>query len=94
MLTTLGFSSLDQFVERVIPQPIRVSPLDNHSLTPLSESQLTQRALQLAAKNVPAKNFIGMGYSNALMPAPIATNVSLIFPEKKKKKQQQQQQQP
>ncbi|PLW18356.1 hypothetical protein PCANC_14206 [Puccinia coronata f. sp. avenae] len=75
MLTTLGFSSLDQFVERVIPQPIRVSPLDNHSLTPLSESQLTQRALQLAAKNVPAKNFIGMGYSNALMPAPIATNV-------------------
>ncbi|EFP76146.2 glycine dehydrogenase subunit 2 [Puccinia graminis f. sp. tritici CRL 75-36-700-3] len=75
MLNSLGFSSLDQFIDKVIPQSIRVSPLSNQDIKPHSESELTQRALQLAHKNTIAKNFIGMGYSNALMPPPIATNV-------------------
>ncbi|KAI9624961.1 hypothetical protein H4Q26_016528 [Puccinia striiformis f. sp. tritici PST-130] len=75
MLDSLGFPTLDQFVDKVIPPSIRTEPLSNLALHPQSESELTRRAQELADKNIPAKNFIGMGYCNALMPAPIATNV-------------------
>ncbi|OAV95441.1 hypothetical protein PTTG_09874 [Puccinia triticina 1-1 BBBD Race 1] len=75
MLAALGFRSLDQFVDKVIPPAIRTPPLSNQAIQPHAEAELTQRARQLASKNTLARNFIGMGYANARMPAAVATNV-------------------
>lgn len=78
MLTSLGYESLDQFVNEVVPDSIRTTELTNLQIPALSESQLSKRAEELAAKNVLARNYIGMGYWNAVMPPAIARNVSLF----------------
>lgn len=75
MLKTLGFESLDDFVNEVVPDSIRTNELTNEELPVLSESQLSKRAEELSSKNILARNYIGMGYWNAVMPPAIARNV-------------------
>ncbi|MBN1207541.1 MAG: aminomethyl-transferring glycine dehydrogenase [Myxococcaceae bacterium] len=74
MLATLGVSSLDEFIDRTIPQAIR-------SKEPLrlpagqSEHDLLAWLEGVAAKNQLFKSFIGMGYSDTHTPNVILRNL-------------------
>lgn len=78
MLHALGFNSIDSFINQVIPPVIRIPDniVSDEALPPLSESELARRASEIAEQNVKAKNFIGMGYHEAVVPSVIKRNVS------------------
>lgn len=77
MLEALGFESMDAFVDTCVPKEIRlaedaVSSEGADGIRALSESELLKRAKELGSKNVVARNFIGMGYHQAVRTALIA----------------------
>ena len=82
MLASLGFDSMDAFVDAAVPAHIRLSssqsvqaPEGKNSITALSERELLARARQLAESNTRIKSLIGMGYHNAVVPTVILRNV-------------------
>ena len=77
MLSHLGYDSMHSFVADTVPPKIRVSTtlIDNISIPSLSESQLHDRARQLAGENKSFKSYIGMGYHCAVVPSVILRNV-------------------
>ncbi len=74
MLAVLGASSLDEFIDRTIPQAIRSKePL---RLPPgQAEQDLLAQLEGIAAKNQRFKSFIGMGYSDTHTPNVILRNI-------------------
>ena len=70
MLKVLGYSTLDSFIDDVVPASIRIDSkvISDQTLPPLSESELYKRAKQVAGQNKVYKNFIGQGYHNAVVP--------------------------
>ncbi len=74
MLETLGYASLDAFIEAVVPADIRLQrPLD---LPPASTEQEALAELRrLAAQNQVFRSYIGMGYSDCITPPVILRNV-------------------
>lgn len=81
MLSALGYGSMSEFENAAVPAPIRVasSIVSDFSIAPLSESELLQRASELASKNEVFKSYIGMGYHTAVVPPVILRNVCLII---------------
>jgi glycine dehydrogenase len=79
MLSTLGYDSMDAFVDAAVPSKIRVSPtaVSKESIPAFSESELYHRAKRLGSYNKPFKSYIGMGYHNAVVPPVILRNASL-----------------
>jgi glycine dehydrogenase len=80
MLSKLGYSSMDAFVDEAVPPKIRI-PVDaicDKAIGPLSEAELLRRAKLLGAENKPFKSYIGMGYHNAVVPPVILRNVGLF----------------
>lgn len=75
MLSTLGYESMEAFVGATVPDSIRIKPLTDEDIRPLSELELLRRAQRLAAKNKPMKSYIGTGYTNAIVPPVIQRNV-------------------
>jgi len=77
MLSKLGYSSMDDFVQDAVPPAIRVSSnvVSNETIAPLSESELFKRAKALGADNKSFRSYIGMGYHNAVTPPVILRNV-------------------
>ncbi|KAF8807832.1 glycine dehydrogenase [Phlegmacium glaucopus] len=77
MLSRLGYDSMHAFIADTVPPKIRVSTtlIDNTSIPSFSESQLHDRAKQLAGENKPFKSYIGMGYHCAVVPSVILRNV-------------------
>jgi glycine dehydrogenase len=77
MLKQLGYESFEAFVTDTVPPTIRVSSQDisDNSIPSLSESELYNRARELAQKNKRFKSYIGMGYHNAVVPPVILRNV-------------------
>ena len=77
MLSRLGYNSMHSFVADTVPPQIRESTtlIDNTSIPPLSESELHDRAKQLAGENKAFKSYIGMGYHCAVVPSVILRNV-------------------
>ncbi|MBE9229997.1 aminomethyl-transferring glycine dehydrogenase [Phormidium sp. LEGE 05292] len=74
MLELLGFSSLDELIEKTIPQAIRISrPLQ----LPPAQSEYTALAnlKEIASKNQIFRSFIGMGYSDCITPPVILRNI-------------------
>ncbi len=74
MLTALGLSSLDQLIERAVPEAIRrPKPLN------LPQARGEHRALAdlraMADRNQVFRSYIGMGYSDCLVPPVIQRNV-------------------
>jgi glycine dehydrogenase len=74
MLTVLGFSSLDELIDRTVPQAIRLTrPLN------LPEAQSEYAALaqlkSIASKNKVFRSFLGMGYSDCITPPVILRNI-------------------
>ena len=74
MLAMLGASSLDEFIDRTVPQAIRSK--DALKLPPgQPEQDLLAHLETIAAKNQRFKSFIGMGYSDTHTPNVILRNV-------------------
>ena len=82
MLTTLGYTSIENFIEDIVPADIRLaSPLslDIDGKTTgsqgLSESEALDTLKQIAAQNRVYRSFIGMGYHNCFVPSVIQRNI-------------------
>ncbi len=87
MLSTLGYSSMADFVEDVVPTDIRISSpfsLDGDASGPgrslqahiaKSESEVLAALKKLAAQNQVFRSFIGMGYYNCFVPPVIQRNI-------------------
>src|SRR3954454_13101999 len=74
MLRTIGVASIDELIEQTIPSGIRLSAsLDLPA--PDTEAGYLRRLAQIAARNVPARSYIGMGYYDCLTPSVILRNV-------------------
>ena len=74
MLTELGFASLDEMVERLVPASIRdAEPLRFPHVG--DEAEVLAALRRLAAKNRVLRSFIGMGYHGTHTPAVILRNV-------------------
>jgi len=74
MLKEVGAASLDQLIDEAIPASIRLkAPLD----LPAAESESTYlaRLKGIAKKNKVFRSFIGLGYSDTLVPSVIRRNV-------------------
>ena len=80
MLEALGYGSMTDFESAAVPAPIRVSSssVSDASIAPLSESELLQRASELASANDVFKSYIGMGYHTAVVPPVILRNVCTL----------------
>ncbi|MEE2656860.1 MAG: aminomethyl-transferring glycine dehydrogenase [Candidatus Latescibacterota bacterium] len=74
MLATLGLSSLDELMDKAVPQPIRSSrPLQIGEA--LTEHDVLLRLRELAASNCAATSYIGMGYHDCVTPPVIQRNI-------------------
>ena len=74
MLAAVGVSSLDELMAQTIPQAILMDgqlKLD----APRSESEILAELRAIAAKNQLYRSFIGMGYSDCIMPPVVLRNV-------------------
>ncbi|MBO6515612.1 MAG: aminomethyl-transferring glycine dehydrogenase [Bacteroidia bacterium] len=74
MLATIGVSSLDELIEKTIPENIRLTNELNISKA-LSEQDFLANLRKTASKNKVYKNYIGMGYYNTHTPAVILRNI-------------------
>ncbi|HEU5262138.1 MAG TPA: aminomethyl-transferring glycine dehydrogenase [Gemmatimonadales bacterium] len=74
MLATLGYDSLDSFIQDVVPEDIRLRrPL---ALPPgRSEREVLQALRGLAAQNQLFRSYIGMGYHHSFTPQVIQRNI-------------------
>lgn len=74
MLETIGFSSIDELIDKTVPQNIRyAAPL--YLGEPQSEAQYLADLSGIAAMNKVYKTYIGQGYYSTFVPAVIARNV-------------------
>lgn len=74
MLKTIGISTIDELIDRTIPQSIR---LDNelNLPSPISESDYLRHIKNVSLKNKTFKNYIGQGYYGTLTPSVILRNI-------------------
>ena len=82
MLETLGYASMENFIEDVVPADIRLSsPLSldfdgkNTCSQGLSEYEALDALKQLASQNKVYRSYIGMGYYNSFVPPVIQRNI-------------------
>lgn len=74
MLNTLGFDTMDEFIDRVIPENIRNNALSG--LPPaMSEREYTEHINEIIGKNKLFTTYIGQGWYDTVTPAPIIRNV-------------------
>src|SRR6185369_1745149 len=74
MLRTIGVPSIDALIEQTIPSGIRLTaPLDLPEAD--TEAGYLRRLTEIAARNVPARSYIGMGYYDCVTPSVILRNV-------------------
>lgn len=74
MLATIGYSSLDELIDKTVPKEIRLKkPLDLHSSK--SEHWYLRELEGLAQKNKVYRSYVGMGYYNTIVPPAIQRNV-------------------
>ena len=74
MLATIGVGSVEELLEQVIPQSIRLKR-DLDLPAAMSEYEYSQHIAELAAKNRTMRSFIGMGYYPNVVPAVVSRNV-------------------
>lgn len=74
MLSAIGVTSLDELIDKTIPSHIRLKRELNVA-NAMSEKEYLQHATQLGSKNKRFRSFIGMGYSETVVPSVILRNV-------------------
>src|SRR5690349_11666184 len=75
MLDVIGAGSLEELVERAVPDSIREANPDLGLPAPASESQALAELRGLAARNRPITQMIGLGYYGTVTPPVILRNV-------------------
>lgn len=75
MLKTLGFNSLEQMADKVIPSQIRSQHKFEDVGSGISEFELLNQLKKMVSKNKIFKNFIGMGFHDAITPTVIQRNI-------------------
>ena len=86
ILKSLGATSLEELIDKILPSEIprnqntkqegkQDSGLKFKLDPPLTESQLLQKAKEIAKKNQIFKSYIGMGYKNSLTPKPLQRHI-------------------
>src|SRR5213592_1179160 len=74
MLATLGYDSLDAFIDAVVPEDIRLRQALR--IPPaISEQEALEKLRQLAAQNQIFRSYLGMGYHDCFTPTVIQRNV-------------------
>lgn len=74
MLKVLGFSTLEELIDRAIPQSIRSSqPLSLPAA--MSEAAASSAIARYSEQNLVFRSYIGMGYRNCITPGVIQRNV-------------------
>ena len=74
MLRTVGYDSIDAFIDAVIPPDIRLkAPLK--LAAPRTEREMLDELWSLASENRPQRSLIGMGYHDCIMPSVIRRNI-------------------
>ena len=74
MLTALGYSSLDEFIEATIPETIRARrPLGIGQ--PRTEHDVLNEIRRIASLNKVFRSYIGLGYHDTLVPPVIQRNI-------------------
>ncbi|MEA1989108.1 MAG: aminomethyl-transferring glycine dehydrogenase subunit GcvPA, partial [Pseudomonadota bacterium] len=74
MLKALGFSSLDDLIDKVVPDSIRRHDQMNLN-SGLTEHQSLAKLKAMASQNKVLTSYIGMGYYNSLTPPTIQRNI-------------------
>lgn len=74
MVKAIGVSSVDELIDKTIPAGIRL-PKPLNLPAPQSEVDFLEELKSIAAKNVVATNFIGMGYYGTNTPTVILRNI-------------------
>ncbi len=77
MLTTLGYASMQDFIEDVVPADIRSASTFNlnGNMNGLSESEVLAVLKNIASQNQVFRSLIGMGYHNCFVPPVIQRNI-------------------
>jgi glycine dehydrogenase len=75
MLKTIGFNSLEQMAEKVIPSQIRSSHDYTLVGSGVSESDLLDGLKKMVSKNKVYKSYIGLGFHDTITPTVILRNV-------------------
>lgn len=73
MLEKLGLKSLDELIDQTFPQDIRLK--ENLRFEALSEHEYAEEIAQMASKNRNFASYIGMGWYDTIVPAPVYRNV-------------------
>ena len=74
MLDTLGMSSLDELIDKVVPDSIRMSG-ELELPDSRTETDVLNQLRGMAERNQLAKSMIGMGYHNTILPGVIQRNL-------------------
>ena len=74
MLDTIGIKSIDELIEKTVPNNIR-SKKAMQIPEGLSEFEMLQSLKTIAEKNIVATNFIGQGYYGTITPSVILRNI-------------------
>ena len=74
MLETLGYATLDELIDAVVPTDIRIDrPLEVPEAR--TEPEVLAALSDIAAQNDVFRSYIGMGYSNCFTPTVILRNI-------------------
>jgi len=74
MLHTIGVDSLDELINKTVPEGIRLRKAMDIG-GPLSEHEYLEHIRGIAAKNKLYKTYIGLGYYNTITPSVILRNI-------------------
>jgi len=74
MLKDIGFSSMDDFIQSIVPKNI-YSPESLNLSSELSEEEAIRYLEKISKKNKVYKTYIGQGFYNSVTPAPIIRNI-------------------
>ncbi len=74
MVKTIGVSTLDELIDKVVPESIRLhQPLDLPKA--LTEHEYLKKISEIAGKNKIFRTYIGQGYYNTVFPSVIKRNI-------------------
>ncbi len=74
MLATIGVSSMDELINRTVPESIRMNRKLNVP-DGISEAEYLRISKEMASKNKVFRNYIGQGYYDTLTPSVILRNI-------------------
>lgn len=74
MLEEMGFSSLEELINKTIPENIRLKN-DLNLPEAITEFEFLNHIKEIASKNIIYKNYIGQGFYESITPLPIKRNI-------------------